>query len=435
MKHTSKNLKNSKYELDVVLDQKEFLEYYQPIYDKALSETHLKGFRPGTAPKEMAEQAVNKEKVFEEAVHKAVSSTLKTVAEENDWQLIDQPKIEVLPSLDSPSLSRRGGESPTGLKYKAIITVFPEVKLGDYKKTVKKIIDAEKKEIKIEEKEIADTLKWILNSRAKLIRVNKIAEKGDVLDIDFAGFSEGKALDGTSGKADSFVLGDGKFIPGFEENLLGRKGGDEAEFTVTFPNDYWKEDMRNKKVDFKVKVHGVFKRELPELTDEFAKTLGKFENAEELKKNIREGMLKEKTEKENERVRLKLMDQIIKIAELDLPEIMLNKTLDGMVQEYKNYSAVSYKNGDKKTEESETEIRKKLDDKARNSVATNLVLYQIAKDEHLEPAREEVEEDVNKFLRSMRPEQAKNVDPQKLYDYSYGVVQNRKVFEFLESLK
>src|SRR3989344_4681966 len=101
MKHTSKNLKDSKHELEVVLDQKEFLEYYQPVFEKALSEVHLKGFRPGTAPKEMASQAVNNEKVFEEAVQKAVSATLKEITAENEWQLIDQPKIEVL-------------ESPTG---------------------------------------------------------------------------------------------------------------------------------------------------------------------------------------------------------------------------------------------------------------------------------------------------------------------------------
>ena len=93
--------------------------------------------------------------------------------------------------------------------------------------------------------------------------MNKSAEKGDVLDIDFAGFADGKALDGTSGKADNFVLGEGKFIPGFEENLLDHKEGESVEFTVTFPGDYWKEDMRNKKVDFKAKIHGVFNRELP----------------------------------------------------------------------------------------------------------------------------------------------------------------------------
>lgn len=422
MKHTSKSLKDSKYELEVTLDQKEFLEYYQPVFDKALSSVHLKGFRPGTAPKEMASQAVNNEKVFEEAVHKAVSSTLKEITYQNEWQLIDQPKIEVL-------------ESPTGLKYKAVISVFPEVKLGDYKKTVRNIFESEMKDVKVEDREIEDSIKYILNSRAKLTRVNREAKNNDVLDIDFAGFADGKALDGTSGKADSFVLGDGKFIPGFEDNLIGKKEGETAKFTVTFPGDYWKADMRNKKVDFEVKVHGVYERQMPELSDEFVKGLGKFETAEELRKNIHEGMTKEKLEKEKERVRLKVMDQLVKMSKLDLPDVMLARTLDGMVQEYKDYAALSFRGGEKQKPETDEEIRRKLEDKARSSVATNLVLYQIAKDEHLEPTPQEVEEDSNRFLSSMRREHAGNLDPQKLYDYSYGIVQNRKVFEYLESLK
>lgn len=421
MKHTSKNLKNSMLELEVELEHKEFLDYYQPILDSALSNVHLKGFRPGTAPKEMADQAVDKEKVFEEAVRRAVQATLKEISLDNDWQIIDQPRIEVL-------------ESKEGLKYKANISIFPKVELGDYKSVAKKVLGAEMKESKVTEKEVEDTVKWILNSRAKLTRVNTEAVKGNVLDIDFEGSAEGKPLDGASGKADSFVLGDGKFVPGFEENLINHKEGDTVEFTVTFPADYWKDDMRNKKVDFKVKVQGVYNRELPELTDEFVKGLGKFESAEDLRKNIRDGIAKEKNEKEKERVRLKVLEQIIKNAKMDLPEAMVSRTLDSMVAEYKEYAAMS-QNENKKKVESDADVRKQLEQKAKDSVSTNLVLYQIAKEEHLEPTPEEVEEDTNKFMGTMRPEQAKNTDPQKLYDYSYGVVQNRKVFSFLESLK
>ncbi|MDE2001227.1 MAG: trigger factor [Patescibacteria group bacterium] len=422
MKHSFKKLKNAEVELEVSLDQKEFLEYYQPLFDEALSKVALKGFRPGAAPKEMAEKAVDKEKVFEEAVHKAVRTTLKEVSEENSWQLIDQPRVEIL-------------ESPTGMKYKAHLTVFPAVELGDYQKVAKKVLDAEHKEAPVSDKEVEDSLKWLRQSRAKLTRVNREAKNGDVLDIDFAGFADGKPLDGTEGKADNFVLGEGKFIPGFEEHLIGRKEKDIVEFPITFPKDYWKEDMRNRKVDFKVTVHGVFERELPELNDEFAKSIGKFESAEDLRKNVREGLAKEKQQKEQERVRLKLMEAIIKHVKLDLPGVMVQRTLDSMVQEYKDYAQLSFRGGERQPAEKDEDIRKKLEDKAEKSVATNLIIYQIAKDMQLEPTKEEVEADVNTALSSMRREHAGNLDPQKLYDYSYGVVLNRKVFEFLESLK
>ncbi len=425
MKYTSKKLPNSMVEAEVVLDHQEFLEYYQPVYDQALSAVHLKGFRPGTAPKDLADKALDKEKIFHEAVAKAAQSVLKEINEENNWQLIDQPKIEV---LENDPLNNKG------LKFKATLTVFPEVKLSDYKKIAKKAIKENSKEISVSEKEVEDSIKWVLNSRSKLTRANKLAEKGDVLDIDFAGFADGKALDGTSGKADSFVLGEGKFIPGFEENLLGHKEGDAVEFAVTFPGDYWKEDMRNKKVDFKVNIHGVFNRELPELTDEFVKTLGKFESVEDLKKNVREGMAKEKTDKEKERVRLKIIDQIIKNSKIELPEIMVSRTLDGMVSEYKAYSGMA-KTLKPEKELEEDKVRKGFEEKAKNSVASNLVFYQIAKDENLEPKPEEVEAEASQFLKANASLKDKNIDPQRLYDYSYGIVQNRKVFEFLESLK
>ena len=423
MKYTSKKLPNSIVEVEANLDHQEFLNYYQPIYDQALSSVHLKGFRPGTAPKDLADKALDKEKIFHEAVAKAAQSVLKEINEDNNWQFIDQPKIEV---LDNDPLNNKG------LNFKATLTVFPEVKLGDYRKIAKKIIKENTKEISVSEKEIEDSIKWILNSRSKLIRANKSAEKGDVLDIDFAGFADGKALDGTSGKADSFVLGEGKFIPGFEKNLLGHKEGDVVEFTVTFPGDYWKEDMHNKKVDFKVNVHGVFNRELPELTDEFVKTLGKFESVADLNKNVREGMTKEKIEKQKDRNRLKIIEEIIKDSKIELPEIMVNRTLDGMVAEFQAYSGMAKTLKLEKNDEDK--IRKGFEERAKNSVASNLVFYQIAKDEHLEPNPEEVEVEASQFLKANTSLKDKNIDPQRVYDYSYGIVQNRKVFEYLELL-
>ena len=203
---------------------------------------------------------------------------------------------------------------------------------------------------------------------------------------------------------------------------------------MTFPKDYWKEDMRNKKVDFTVKVHGVFERALPDLTDEFAKSLGKFESVAELEKNIREGITKEKTDKEKERVRLKMIEQIIKHATMDIPEPMLQHTLDSMVAEYQDYRGMSQQAGAKEEMNNEA-LRKQLEPKAKESVATNLVLYQIAKDENLQPTPEEVEEEAKRFAATMTTEQTKTLDPQRLYDYSYSRVQNKKVFEFLESLQ
>src|SRR3989338_11577560 len=269
MKYTHKKLPDSVIELEATLSHQDFLNYWQPAYDKALSSVQLKGFRPGTAPKDLAGQAVDKEKVFEEAATNAVRATLKEISLENDWQLIDQPRVEIMDS-----------QSPTDadFKLKAICTVFPKINLADYKKIANKINSQTPKEITVDEKEVAKTIDWVRNSRAKLTRVNREAKLGDVADVGFSGFLDGKSLDGASGKADRFFLGEGKFIPGFEEHIIGHKEGDHIAFAITFPADYWKEDLRNKKVDFQTDVRGVFSRELPELNDELVKSLGQFEN-------------------------------------------------------------------------------------------------------------------------------------------------------------
>lgn len=422
MKHTTKNLAGSVKEIEVTLTHPEFLAYWQEVYDQALSKVQLKGFRPGAAPKDLADKVVDKDHVFHEATNNAVRVTLKELTAENEWSLIDQPRVEISESNPAADI---------GLKFKATLTVFPEVKLGTYEKAIRKIIADAPKDFPVDEKEVDKNIQWILNSRSKLTRAAREAKLGDVVDVDFSGFIDRKPLDGASGKADSFVLGEGKFVPGFEEYIVGHKENDHFEFSVTFPGDYWKEELRNKKVDFKVTLMAVYEREIPALTDEFVKGLGKFETADALKKTIREGLAKEKEEKAKDLLRLKMTDAIVKEAKIDLPQVMVEHTLNNLVEEYK----AMRRNASAPIEEGDMDIRKRLEEKARNSVATNLVLYQIAKDKQLEPSPEEVEAESNKFLAHSEFSRNPKIDPQKVYDYSYGIVQNKKVFEYLESLK
>ena len=157
-------------ELEAELDQKEFQGYWQAAYDNAFSKVNLKGFRPGTAPKELADQAVNKEHVFEEAAHKAIRFSLDETSKDNNWTIIDAPKIEIQ-------------ESPLGLKYKATITIFPEITLGNYKKIAKSVLK-ERKEVKVEPVEIEKTINWIRSSRAKITKVNREAHKSDFININ-----------------------------------------------------------------------------------------------------------------------------------------------------------------------------------------------------------------------------------------------------------
>ncbi|MDO8602187.1 MAG: trigger factor [bacterium] len=402
----SKKLPKSQIEVEIAMDVKEFQKYWQPAFDAAAGKVVVKGFRPGAAPKEMTEQGIDHDKVFEQAVRDAVRVSLNEYTSGEDFTLIDQPHVEVL-------------DAKEGVTYKAILTVFPEVKLGNYQKIAKNVF-ADVKPIVIVPEEIEKAIGWLRGSRASTVLVARESKNGDLIELDVATTVEGKPLEGASFKGDRFVVGESHFIKGFDEKIENHKAGDDFSFSIVAPQDYWQKHLQGKTLDFKVKIHGVYDRKLPELNDEFAQTLGPtFGTVADLKKNIEEGLILEKKEKDIERVHLKVLEGIAKDSKMELPEIMVERTLVSMIEDVKRMLP---KDSDQSPEAFEKELREKMRARAEQNVAVNLVMYQIAKDEKIEPTKEEVEADAK----------AHNVDLEKHYDYSYGRVQNKKVFTFLE---
>lgn len=405
MKSNFKKEPGSLINLEVELDSKEFSPHWESAYNQALNQVQVKGFRPGTAPQELADKQVDKEKVFEQAAHEAVRASLSETTQEHNWTIIDQPKIEI--TQVSPQ---------DGLKYKTQLTVFPEVEIGNYKKIAKKIL-AEKKEIKVESEEIDKALNWLRESRAKLTRVNRGAAKGDVLEVDVKTYVEGKAVPGSELKGDRFVLGEGRFIAGFDDKLANHSEGETLDFSITAGDDYWNKDLRGKPVEFKVKIDGVFARQLPELNDDFARGLGSsFSTLDDVKTSIESGLKAEKGEREQDRIRAKMIDEIAQASKIDVPKILVEKTLDSLIKEVRavaDHGALAAK---------EEELRRNLEERARERVLRDLVIYKIVQEEKLEPTREEVHAQAQKL----------NLDVGQHYDYSYGIARNRKLFEFLE---
>lgn len=413
MKSSFKKRGGSRIDIEITLEPAEFKRHYDEVRHEALSRVNIKGFRPGTAPEAMAEAAINQDKVFEEAVQDAVRFSLNQATEENGWVVVDQPRVEVLEAAD---VLKNGG-----LKFKAELIVFPEVKIADYKKIAREI-NAGKKAAEVTPDEIEKTLMWVRKSRAPMVRVTRAAVKGDVLDIDITTAHEGKPVPGGDIKNDKFELGEGKFVPGFEEKVTGHKEGEEIDFTITAPANYWQKEFAGKKLDFKVEIHTVFELTIPEANDEFAKSLGKFNTIEDVKKNISEGMILEKEQKESEKRHIKMLDKIVTDSKMDLPEIFVTKTLDGMLEELRQTIEQAGEKAD--------EARKSLHGAAEKRVAANVAVHELAKLEGLEPKKEEVEEE-SKY----HTHKSKGVDADKFYDYIYGILLNRKVFEFLESIK
>jgi len=379
MKYTHKDLPGSAKHVEVNLTQVEFSKYWEVVYEDAIKQVEIKGFRKGTAPKQMADAAIDKDKVFGEAATKAIREVLKEITIEKEWEIVDQPKIDI-------------EEKTEGIIFKIDLVVFPEVKLGDYKKIAKNIF-SEKVEVSATDEEVQEAINWILNSRAKIVRSINPAKLGDVVNVEY------------KGKPDQFVLGHSHIEKGFDDKIIGHKEGEEFDG---------------------IKLVSVFERQLPELNDELVKELGNFKTIDELKASIKDGIKKEKEIKESEKLRIKVLEEIGKDSKIDIPEVMIEKTLAGMVEEYKMYFKKDF---------NEEEVKKKLKPQAEKSVISNLVLYKIAKNEQIEPTSEEVENESNKFLATLHPEQAGKIDPQRIYNYSYDIVKNKKVFDFLEASK
>jgi len=401
MKYTHKDLPGSVKHLEVDLSQVEFSKYWETVHSEAVKEVEIKGFRKGTAPKEMASAALDKDKVFSEAATRAIRETLKEITSEKGWEIVDQPKINIEEKAD-------------GLIFKIDLVVFPEIKLGNYKKLAKEVF-SKKAEVAGTDEEVKEAIDWILNSRAKLVRSVNPAKTGDVVDVIY------------KGKPDQFVLGSSHIeADGCEHCAAEGKGSKEHKHDESTWIDK-KIVGRKEGEEFDgIKLVSIFVRELPEMTDALAAELGKFKTVDELKISIKEGIQKEKEIKENEKKRIDLLEKIVKDSKLDIPEVMIEKTLAGMLEEYKAYFKKDFK---------EDEIKAKLRPEAEKNVASNLVLYRISKDEKLEPTVEEIDAESNKFLATLRPEMAAKVDPQRVYNYSYDIVKNKKVFEFLEGIK
>lgn len=405
MKSSFKKLPGSKIALEVTLDPAEFKEYYDAAEADALANIELKGFRKGTAPRELAERAIDKEKAFAVSCEEAVKHTLHELGEEHRWTFVDAPKIEVKEA--SPT-------GDVGLRYSAELTLFPEVKLGNYKKIAEKIF-SEKETIVVEPAEIEKSLTWLCESRAAVVRVPREAREGDLVDADFEGFMAEKPIEGVKAKRDRFVLGQSSFPPGFDRGLAGKKAGESFVFPLVMPNNHWNKELAGKEIEFRGKMNAVFERTLPVADDVFAAGLGSnFKTVAGLRASIGDGLKREKEDKERDKRRALALDEIAASSSIDVPEVTVNHALDRMAEEAKQFLAKGV---------SDEELRASLAERARANVRRELVLYAIARAEHLEPSPEEVAEEAKKH----------RLDPDERYDYSYGTLRNQNILKFLEA--
>ena len=307
---------NSAIELVIEVGAAEFDAAIDKVYNKQKKNIMLPGFRKGKAPRKMVEKMYGAEVFYEDAIEEAYPAAYEAALKETGIEPVAYPKLEIV---------EVGKE---GFTFKALVTVKPEVTVKDYKGLV-----VAKPEVKVTAADIKNELKPYIDRASRLVSVDRKAKKGDTAVIDFEGFRDGVAFEGGKGEKYSLELGSGAFVPGFEDQVIGMKAGDEKDIDITFPEDYTPE-LAGAAVVFKVKVHEVKERQEPTVDDEFAKDVSEFETLEEFKKDLGEKLKVRRQEQAERDFENAVVDALIEKMECEVPEAMVDYRADKMMEDY-----------------------------------------------------------------------------------------------------
>lgn len=383
----AKNIK----EIEIKVEGKEWEEALDKAFKEANKKAKIDGFRPGHAPKEVFIKKYGEQALYMDAAEAVVDGAYEKMLKENEKDLED---LVARPDVQVKDIN---GE---GVTFNFVLTMRPEVKLGDYKK-----INVKREKAKVTAEEIEDTIENIRHRYAEDVLKDGEIKDGDVAVIDFEGFVDGVAFEGGKGENYSLKIGSGTFIPGFEEQLIGLKSGDEKDVEVTFPEDYHAEDLKGKKATFKVKVHEVKEVKVPELDKDFFEDLGMegVDTKEKLEAKISESIL---TNKESE-LENKYIDELLEAAakdtEVDIPEVMIDDELERMIREYDSHlrsQGITLEQFYKFTNSDEEALKSQMRPEAARRVKHRLMLEEIAKQEKIEISDEEANKEAERLAEN-----------------------------------
>jgi len=417
---TVEKLENSMVSFEFAVSAEEFEIAINKAYKKNVGRINVQGFRKGKAPRAIIERYYGKEIFYEDAVNIVLPDAYDKAIEENNIEAVAQPEIDV--KEISPE---------TGVVFTAKVTVKPEFELGTYKG-----VEVSKVTHRTTEKEINGEIEKVRERNSRLVTVeDRAAELNDTVNIDFEGFADGKAFEGGKGEGFDLVLGSGQFIPGFEDQLVGKNIGDEVDVNVTFPTEYHAEDLKGKDALFKVKINGIKVKELPDLDDEFAKDVSEFDTFEEYKADVAKKLKEANKAKSKQEFENKVIDKVVENTEIDIPEAMIEASVENSVRDFAtqlSYQGLDFKQYMQYTGATVDSLKAQFRPDAEKKVKTSLVLEKIAKTENIEATDEEVEEVIKMYA-----EQSKmSIEDVKKYVHADEIKENKiieKTVEFLVS--
>jgi len=420
MKTNIKKL-DGKVEILVEIPKLSVESYFKTAVEQLSKNMKIKGFRPGKAPVDIVEKEIGSQKLYSEVSNIAIQRTLPQIIKDEELEVIGQPDIVVNKIVKNQTL-----------EYKATFQLMPEVEIGKYKG-----LKIKKELINVKNDEIQKSLDYLSNSRTKLITVNRSAKEGDRVEIDFEIKHNNVKTENGQSKNHPMVIGESKFLPGFEKELQGMNTNNEKEFSLKAPDDWKDKRIAGKKLDFKVKMKLIQERQKPKIDDEFAKSLGEFKSLEELKSSIEDGIIKEKEIKEKERIRLELIEQVAKDSKMNIPEVLINQEIQKMEIDFKNSitnMGLDFDTYMKQINKKIEDIKEEWKEQAKKRVKIGLCLKEIIKKEKLDVTDKEVEEKINQDLKQYPniKEVKKNIDLNVLKEYTKNILKNEKAFKLLE---
>ena len=405
--------------LEIIVEAEKFENAMKKVYFQNARYFNIPGFRKGKAPMNIVEKYYGEQIFYEDAFNEVATEAYEEAIKENKIEAVSRPEVDIAQM-----------EKGKDLIFSAVVQTKPEVKLGKYKG-----VEIEKIEYKADKKAVDHELGHMQEHNSRLITVDdRPLENGDTATIDFEGFVDGVAFDGGKAEGHELEIGSGSFIPGFEEQLVGMKIDGEKEIKVTFPKEYFSKELAGKDATFKVKLHEIKKKELPELDDEFAKDVSEFDTLDELKKSI-----KEKLTKNNEqRAKYETEDAAIKAvcegSELDVPSGMIELEIDNMLKDFEQrlaYQGLNLEQYLKMLGKTEEEIRKEYEPQAIEAIKSRLVLEAVIKAEKIEASEEEVKAKMEEMAKSYGKDVEELSKNENLKNYLEDGIKSEKALEFI----
>lgn len=376
-------LEKSQVALTIEVEAAEFEAAIEKAYRKLRNKINVPGFRPGKAPRKIIEGMYGVEVFFDEAINLAFPDAYEAAVKEKELRTVGYPSVELV-----------GECTRQGFTFKAVAPVYPEVTLGQYQG-----LSAPKEEVTVTAEDVDRRLQTLTERNTRLVSVEREAKEGDTAVIDFEGFLDGTPFDGGKGENHSLELGSHSFVPGFEEQVVGMKAGDEKDIDITFPEDYHA-DLAGKAVIFKVKCHEVKEKEVPALDDEFAKDVSEFDTLEELRADLEKQIAGDREKDAQRGFEDALMEQVAGNLTADIPDAMVEGQARQFLENFRSQIAqqgIPYDQYMQMTGMSEAKLLEDAREPALRQVRMDLAVMAIIEAEHIEASEADVEEEYKKL--------------------------------------